>query len=68
MDSEARAHKELFDSYKNIKETLEAFRKLQTELGIPKRTIFDTEATKGDVQGTKFLEAVEQLKKKKERR
>lgn len=62
-------HKELFDSYREIREIFEVFKKLQKELGIPKRTIFDTEATKGDVKGTEFFETVEQLKRKgKERR
>ena len=66
MSSNAKSEKELFDSYKEIRKTFENFKELRKKLGMPKRTIFNTEATKGDVKGTEFLEAVEQLKGKKE--
>jgi len=64
VSSNAKSEEELLESYKKIRETYESFKSLRTKLGLPKRTIFSTEATKGDVQGKEFLEAVKQLKEK----
>jgi Zn-dependent peptidase ImmA (M78 family) len=56
--------KETWDSYIEIRKTYESFKEIRKRLGIPTRTIFNTEATKGDVRGIEFLEAMKQLKEK----
>jgi len=59
---------ELWKSYKDIKEIFELFKKFREELGIPERTIFNTEATTAEVHGSKFLETLKKVRKEKEKR
>lgn len=52
------------DSYEKVKITYETFKQMKKKLGIPKRTIFNSEVISGDIEGRDFLETVEMLKKK----
>ena len=57
--------REIKHSYDEIKKTYEKYKELRRELGMPRRTIFNTEAIRGDVQGTEFFESVKQLREEK---
>lgn len=65
MNSKTKVEKEIFNSYKEIRKTYDSFQELREELGIPKRTIFDRETMKKDVQAKEFLESIKQVKEKK---
>jgi hypothetical protein len=57
--------KKIKHSYDEIKKTYDKYKELRRELGMPRRTIFNTEAIRGDVQGTEFFESIKQLREEK---
>jgi ASC-1-like (ASCH) protein len=58
-----RSFEQALDSYEKVKAEYEAFKQMQKKLGIPKRTIFNSEAITGDIEGKEFLETLKMLKK-----
>lgn len=63
MKPDKRSFEQALDSYEKVKAEYEAFKQMQKKLGIPKRTIFDSKAITGDIEGKEFLETLKMLKK-----
>lgn len=68
MSLKAKSEKESLESYKEIKEIYELFKKLHEKLGIPERTIFNTEVTMAEAHGSEFIKILKKVRKEKEKR